>query len=261
MFTSTQIPAHATQDIRSFFSTASKKKPAANESPAVAALLVKRKALVISSDEEESPVRHDLKRPKKPSSDSSDSTAKKRIHLIDSDDENATTSKRKINIDILKNYVSSVPPKVVNVADVFGSGPIIRIERPAVEKKTNETPPETDLNCLFDDDFGMDVVDPQLLNGSKPENGGITAESLPARTDKKEVNDIEVIDGTPDVKPRGKPKTPKTKNFNTSDSQQDEDRHERKRQVAIMYQKFKNRGGASNPGSKEIPEVSIRYNT
>uniref|UniRef100_A0A182SAB2 BRCT domain-containing protein n=1 Tax=Anopheles maculatus TaxID=74869 RepID=A0A182SAB2_9DIPT len=34
----------------------------------------------------------------------------------------------------------------------------------------------------------------------------------------------------------------------------DEERHERKRMSAILYQKFKNRQGPANPGSKEIPE-------
>lgn len=247
------------QDIRSFFSTASKKK-LANESPTVAAPVVKRKALVISSDEEDSPDRHDSKRPKKPASDSSTPHVKKRAHqIIDSDDENANvTPKKKINLATLKNRVSSTaapPGKAVNIADVFGSAPIKRVERPKVVKKPNETLPEIDIDSLFDDDFGMEVVDEHLLNGSKKSETVDTNNKSPA---KMNVEHTEVIEGTPDAKPKGKPKTPKTMNFNTSDSQQDEDRHERKRQVAIMYQKFKNRGGATNPGSKEIPKVSTK---
>lgn len=37
----------------------------------------------------------------------------------------------------------------------------------------------------------------------------------------------------------------------------DEERHERKRQAAMLYQQFKNRSGPSNPGSKEVPKVNF----
>lgn len=35
----------------------------------------------------------------------------------------------------------------------------------------------------------------------------------------------------------------------------DEERHERKRMSAILYQKYKNRSAVLNPGSKEVPKV------
>ncbi|XP_055384368.1 replication factor C subunit 1 [Condylostylus longicornis] len=53
-------------------------------------------------------------------------------------------------------------------------------------------------------------------------------------------------------------RTPKTKSTKKSDMDSsiltDEDRHERKRMSAILYQKYKNRSSAINPGSKEIPK-------
>lgn len=37
----------------------------------------------------------------------------------------------------------------------------------------------------------------------------------------------------------------------------DEERHERKRMSAILYQKYKNRASVINPGSKEVPKVLL----
>ncbi|XP_058825424.1 replication factor C subunit 1 [Topomyia yanbarensis] len=49
--------------------------------------------------------------------------------------------------------------------------------------------------------------------------------------------------------------TPKASKKNLNESVlSDEERHERKRMSAMLYQKFKNRAGPSNPGSKEIPK-------
>ncbi|XP_058450932.1 replication factor C subunit 1 [Malaya genurostris] len=49
--------------------------------------------------------------------------------------------------------------------------------------------------------------------------------------------------------------TPKSYKKNHNESViSDEERHERKRMSAMLYQKFKNRSGPANPGSKEIPK-------
>jgi len=56
----------------------------------------------------------------------------------------------------------------------------------------------------------------------------------------------------------GPSRTPKAKSSKKADLDSsvltDEERHERKRMTAILYQKYKNRQGAINPGSKEIPK-------
>ncbi|XP_026845381.1 replication factor C subunit 1 [Drosophila persimilis] len=64
---------------------------------------------------------------------------------------------------------------------------------------------------------------------------------------------------TPKSKAKGKTTTPRVKkekppaDLETS-VLSDEERHERKRMSAVLYQKFKNRSACLNPGSKEIPK-------
>ena len=42
-----------------------------------------------------------------------------------------------------------------------------------------------------------------------------------------------------------------------SDVNPDEERFEKKRVCAILYQQYKNRSGPPNPGSKKIPKVCL----
>lgn len=51
--------------------------------------------------------------------------------------------------------------------------------------------------------------------------------------------------------------SPKTKKAKTVDLDLFEGREEKKKQRAISYEKYLQRGGARNPGSKEIPNVRV----
>lgn len=52
------------------------------------------------------------------------------------------------------------------------------------------------------------------------------------------------------------PKRSKKENANSSISDEYEERIQMKKQNSILYQKYLHRGGARNPGSKEVPQVN-----
>lgn len=52
------------------------------------------------------------------------------------------------------------------------------------------------------------------------------------------------------------PKRLKKENANSSMSDEYEERIQMKKQNSILYQKYLQRGGARNPGSKEVPQVN-----
>lgn len=217
---------YAFQDIRSFFSISSKKKAVNNGLQSVTTPpvpLVKRKVLaIISSDEEDNSKTQDTKRLKKISTaphknPETNFSAKKRLHIIDSDDEEEDPSTKNIRKKPSLQK-SSVQPslKAVNVDDIFGSEPIKRVERPKSQKKSISTLTEEELGSHFNDDNDLVVIDESLLNGSllvddvpklKPE---IKKSSL----NETVISDDVVIGGTPEVKRVAtKSKTPKTKEF------------------------------------------------
>lgn len=52
------------------------------------------------------------------------------------------------------------------------------------------------------------------------------------------------------------PKRSRKENANSSISDEYEERIQMKKQNSILYQKYLQRGGARNPGSKEVPQVN-----
>lgn len=158
---------------------------------------------------------------------------------------------------------------VEDVTDMFGDEPIKRVDKPAAGK----TMTEEEINSHFMDDLDvsavldMDVdVDVNKVNG---------------RPKEVEFDDSNVIESTPKVnKPKGrteKKASAKKASLDTSIMHRsedlfcfaylfhlfagvlsDEDRQERKRQAAMLYQQFKNRSGPALPGSKEVPKVKMR---
>lgn len=101
--------------------------------------------------------------------------------------------------------------------------------------------PELDTSKLLDEDEDMDKslmeIDESTLNSSSSNNSKTPSSKKPKKT------------ATPKSE-----KKPKKDDLNES-VLTDEERFERKRMAAMMYQKFKNRPtGALNPGCKEVPK-------
>lgn len=65
----------------------------------------------------------------------------------------------------------------------------------------------------------------------------------------------DIIPVTPDVESKVRRSSTSISKHNESTAQDDEDRHDRKKLTAILYQKYKNRTSVINPGSKPLPKV------
>ncbi|XP_041763616.1 replication factor C subunit 1 [Anopheles merus] len=269
-------------DIRAFFGRGgSAAKPAKAPEPAKTPT-VKRKAVIISDDEDEtkaSPSRSS----KKPEQNSPSSTgAVKKRRVIESDDEEKSPAKGK--------HESTKPKpeklKPVNVADVFSSAPVKRVELPKIpKKKTLEPVEQVKLEELDDDEVIPVTPQPDKKMARKDRNGNERSEkrtpekpkatppeskpvkremseersTMPKKSPVKQKS-VEQQSSSPSSE-KASSKAKKKSDSDAADYKDpnesiltDEERHERKRMSAILYQKFKNRQGPANPGSKEIPE-------
>uniref|UniRef100_A0A182PRP7 Replication factor C subunit 1 n=1 Tax=Anopheles epiroticus TaxID=199890 RepID=A0A182PRP7_9DIPT len=263
-------------DIRAFFGRGgSSTKPSKVPEPAKTPT-TKRKAVIISDDEDDTKVSpRSLKKSEKESPAPSGTLKKRRV--IESDDEEKSPVKKK------PESVKPKPEKLVpvNVADVFSSAPVKRVELPKIPKKKTLEPVE--LVKLEDDDDEVIPVTPQpgkkmarkdrngnersdkktpeKPKGTPPESKPIKRESSEEPASKK--SPVKQKSPGQQASPSSEKTSSKTKKKSDSDTTDykdpnesvltDEERHERKRMSAILYQKFKNRQGPANPGSKEIP--------
>uniref|UniRef100_A0A182VVU8 Replication factor C subunit 1 n=1 Tax=Anopheles minimus TaxID=112268 RepID=A0A182VVU8_9DIPT len=264
-------------DIRSFFGRGAKpsKAPEPAKTPNT-----KRKAVIISDDEEDTKASpRSAKQAVKEGSSSTSGVVKKR-RVIDSDEEGKSPAKKKVANTTPKQEKL----KPVNVTDIFSSEPVKRVELPKIPKKKTLEPVEQLKLDVEDDDVIPVTPQPEKKMTKKDRNGnerGVkgtpekpkVSSSPEKKPVKKEMSD-EV-----DVKPKKSPVKQKSLEQQSPDGGKasnkdgtkhdtsvsdykdtnesiltDEERHERKRMSAILYQKFKNRQGPANPGSKEIPE-------
>uniref|UniRef100_A0A182RVQ9 Replication factor C subunit 1 n=1 Tax=Anopheles funestus TaxID=62324 RepID=A0A182RVQ9_ANOFN len=269
-------------DIRSFFGRGAK-PPKAPESPKPSN--AKRKAVIISDDEDDpktSP-RSSKQAVKDGSSRSAGALKKRRV--IDSDEEEKSPAKKKVAP--AKPKLEKLNP--VNVSDIFSSEPVKRVELPKIPKRK---PLETAEQLTLDEEDDVIPVSPQPdKNMVRKDRNGNESKGTPEKPSpvsllekakvtspekkaaKKEINDAADIrlkkspakqKSLEQQSPGGGKVNTKAGKMNDSTVPDykdlnesiltDEERHERKRLSAILYQKFKNRQGPANPGSKEIPE-------
>uniref|UniRef100_A0A182MBD3 Replication factor C subunit 1 n=1 Tax=Anopheles culicifacies TaxID=139723 RepID=A0A182MBD3_9DIPT len=263
-------------DIRSFFGRGAKPskapEPAKTPNP-------KRKAVIISDDEEDTKAspRSSKQAVKEGSSTAAGALKKRRV--IDSDEDEKSPVKKKVEHATPKQEKL----KPVNVTDIFSSEPVKRVELPKIPKKKTLEPIEQLKLEEEDDDVIPVTPQPEKKMAKKDRNGneksskGTPEKPKVSSPEKKAVK--KELSHECDVKPKkspvkqksldeqspgeGKAKEKVAKKNDTSASDYrdpnesiltDEERHERKRMSAILYQKFKNRQGPANPGSKEIPE-------
>ncbi|EDW15931.1 replication factor C subunit 1 [Drosophila mojavensis] len=221
----------------------------------------KRKALAISSDEDEVPASPQISKHGK--------ELKKSRRTHDAPDNGHAT--KKPSLSKLKE-----PPKQLKKVDpteLFG-GETTRIEA--------SKPKERSLIELEDEDIDRSLmeVDVDDLIPSPAASRKRSKASSPTKTPKDEAKTPKVEAKTPNVEaktpkseaktPKAETKTPKAEAKTTkaktpkqekhvdleSSVLSDEERHERKRMAAVLYQKYKNRSSCLNPGSKEIPKGS-----
>ncbi|XP_052902347.1 replication factor C subunit 1 [Anopheles moucheti] len=263
-------------DIRSFFGRGAKppKAPEPAKTPSS-----KRKAVIISDDEDDTKVSPRSSTQAKKDGASNTAGVLKKRRVIDSDEEEKSPAKKQV--EHAKPKLEKLKP--VNVTDIFSSEPVKRVELPKIPKKKALEPVEQ--LKLDEDDDDVIPVTPKLekkstktdRNGNERSAKGTPEKPKESPPEKKAVKK-EVSDER-DAKPKKSPvkqksleqtspnehkankKAEKKNESSASDYHDpnesiltDEERHERKRLSAILYQKFKNRQGPANPGSKEIPE-------
>ncbi|XP_050072097.1 replication factor C subunit 1 [Anopheles maculipalpis] len=118
----------------------------------------------------------------------------------------------------------------------------------------------------------LKVSPPETPKAKTPEKSKVSSPEKPKKVKKEAVDEPDVKSKKSYVKQKSldqhspsdenpSPKGSRKLDSSVSDYKEanesvltDEERHERKRMSAILYQKFKNRQGPANPGSKEIPE-------
>uniref|UniRef100_A0AAG5CZT0 Replication factor C subunit 1 n=1 Tax=Anopheles atroparvus TaxID=41427 RepID=A0AAG5CZT0_ANOAO len=258
-------------DIRAFFGRGSATKPAKAPEPSKTPN-AKRKAVIVSDDDEDT--EQASSRPIKRSEQDAPSTAAaKKRRVLDSDEEKSPVKKK----SVVEERPKLEKLKPVNVSDVFSSAPVKRVDLPKIPKKKALEPMAIVKQEAEEEDVIPVTPQPEKKSQRKDRNGNERTPEKPKTSpiDKKVVkresrqDDAKVMHVTPEKKKPIEHHTPKnesSKGKTSSDSGPssskslnesvltDEERHERKRMSAILYQKFKNRQGPANPGSKEIPE-------
>ncbi|XP_055546783.1 replication factor C subunit 1 [Wyeomyia smithii] len=276
------------KDIRSFFSLGAKNKKPEAPKPAAPAV-TKRKAIVYSDDEQE----EDRNRKTTPStaSEKANSQVKKR-RVIDSDDEDKTPIKSDKKMKAAPNLSKLKPVSAADVfsSAPVKRTEVPRPSKKAIKEEIEiHSDEEFEKTLAALDDSGVvpetptakkasprkHVKDERKTNG----HGHHHEEHKKVKEEKKhspeKVKEVKKKNATPEKKVLPKvEKTPKekkpviSKESSTEESVTpkgpkrslnesvltDEERHERKRASAMLYQKFKNRQGPSAPGSKEIPK-------
>lgn len=218
--------------------------------PSPAPATKKRKALVISSDEDEIPASPQVSKHGKELKKS-----RKVLETKSPRNENGHNTK-KPSLSKLKDASASEvkkPLKRVNPSDLFG-GETKRVEAPkpkersliemedeAIDRSLMDVDEETEVNK------SIAVISPSPKKANKVSN--------PESSRKRNTEEPKTTSAK-----KSKASTPRAKAEKHSDLETsvltDEERHERKRMAAALYQKYKNRSSCLNPGSKEIPKGS-----
>lgn len=204
----------------------------------------KRKALVISSDEDEIPASPQVTKHGKELKKS-----RKALETKSPRNENGHNSK-KPSLSKLKDAPAAdakKPLKRVNPTELFG-GETKRVEAPKPKERSFiELEDEAIDRSLMEVDEGEATNKSMAVISPSPKK--VSPETSRKRSTKP----------TPEPKAASAKKA-RAKPENHSDLETsvitDEERHERKRMAAVLYQKFKNRSACLNPGSKEIPKGS-----
>lgn len=198
--------------------------------------------------------------------------------IIESDDEEDQLPKK---TNKQKTPEPKKELKIVDPKNVFGNKAIVRVPRKVPPPKKTLTQEEIAFHSdeelektllTLDTSALMDDFNEKNRTKKTPEKIKEERNKTPIKKNKTPVKEEPKKNKTPvkiEIKeeakktvktPSGsakKPSKPKKDDLNES-SQTDEERHEKKILTAILYQKYKNRGGAINPGSKEIPKGKPR---
>lgn len=228
-----------------------KKTSDEDATPSPAPASKKRKALVISSDEDEIPESPQVTKHGKEVKKS-----RKALETKSPRNENGHNSK-KPSLSKLKDASAAEqkkPLKRVNPTELFG-GETKRVEAPKPkERSLIEMEDEAIDRSLMDVDEEMEVTNKSIaVISPSPKKANKVSSPEPRRKRNPEESKA------PSAK-KSKAATPRAKTEKHSDLETsvltDEERHERKRMAAALYQKYKNRSSCLNPGSKEIPKGS-----
>ncbi|XP_039960664.1 replication factor C subunit 1 [Bactrocera tryoni] len=262
------------RDIRSFYKSAAPQKkvePLNDEDDLQSKKRKKRTARVISSDEDEIP--------ESPIAKGKTPAKKKRIEK--SPDATKTQNNKKPSLSKLKSSPSK-KLKPVDPTALFG-GETLRIEA-----KKPPPPKVVVLKEFEDDEIDKSLMEVDVDQSIHAENDKLgekrevrrSKSKTPRKSphkDKQTPTKLEKSIDTPTPKlvkqekehslaDKGEKEkilkkeksTPKVKKQHREDLESsvlsDEERHERKRMSAILYQKYKNRASVINPGSKEVPK-------
>ncbi|XP_036341735.1 LOW QUALITY PROTEIN: replication factor C subunit 1-like [Rhagoletis pomonella] len=268
------------RDITSFFkrATPAKKVETANDDEEMQkSKLKKRTARVISSDEDEVP--ESPKAPQKTPASKKKRVEEKLPH------ERKTHVNKKPSLSKLKNQ-SPKKLKPIDPNSVFG-GETLRVEakKPPPPKiaAVIELDDEEIDKSLMEVDLEVSAQVEKNTNGRRedrrsksktPRKSPSRAKHTPKKEEKREKNIDKTkepkkekehaddkpkkLEATPKTEKKKDKSTPKAKKQLSEDLESsvlsDEERHERKRLSAILYQKYKNRASVINPGSKEVPK-------
>ncbi|KAH8318009.1 hypothetical protein KR074_000152, partial [Drosophila pseudoananassae] len=207
----------------------------------------RRKALIISSDEDEvPPTPHDTKR-------------RKTSKVVSSEDEKIEATpepdakKKKSSHTNGKKPSLTKLKKPVDPTELFGG----ETKRVVVPK------PKTKAVLEFENED----IDKSLMEVDMEESLRVEEERHPAKKESvpppKSPTPKKAKKSSPDApvvkESKSKSSTPRAKKEKPHADLEtsvltDEERHERKRMSAVLYQKYKNRSSCLNPGSKEIPK-------
>ncbi|KAH8359085.1 hypothetical protein KR093_004234 [Drosophila rubida] len=210
----------------------------------------KRKARVISSDEDEIPASPQVSKHGKELKKS-----RKALDVKSPSNDNANASK-KPSLSKLKDASAATkkPLQKVNPADLFG-GETKRVEA--------AKPKDRSIVEMEDEAIDRSLMEVDVEQATSPTSPKETkVKSTPVSSRKR--NKLSSPEPTPEPKnssaKKAKAATPRAKKEKQADLETsvltDEERHERKRMAAALYQKYKNRSSCLNPGSKEIPKGS-----
>ncbi|XP_014216279.1 replication factor C subunit 1-like [Copidosoma floridanum] len=276
------------KDIRSYFLGGASKKPKSDDKKHKATVITS------DEEDEPSTKRNKKAKEKvdlKKASKSHEKAKTKKRTIISSDEEEKESEAKRLKNKKAKvaaeksNQVKLL--REVDVRDVFQKKPISRVNAPKIKKNSGKP------NMNFDDDDNFDETLNQL-DFSKIENEYLSAMSSdkpPFFEDESKERDMKAVESndskkdTDKVKKHGSEKdkkhdsvkkkkdqphpkleinreskpqkadTPKEKKKDVVDFNEIiEEKIDKKKQHAALYQNYLNRGGARNPGSKEVPE-------
>ncbi|EFN60580.1 Replication factor C subunit 1 [Camponotus floridanus] len=224
------------RDIRSYFTSVatSQKK---NSEPGA---LKPQKRRVISSDEDEK-----SKSPAKRSKIVQKKATKVSV-LSDSDDDVIVINSKEDFTKSRANKKNEIkkPRKEISSSELFGKKPIMRIEEAKVNKKLQK------LESEFHNDDDFEAALKQLD----------TSKDIITQDTKEDKNGIENSSNLKNSEATIKTAAKENESIKKQSSDRKkieadlfEERIEKKKQRAVMYEKYLQRGGARNPGSKEIP--------